>query len=405
MSLTEHLDLRGGRVCWLEDDPGALSSEPPEHQVDVAIVGAGIMGAMLAQSLTSAGRSVALLDRRPPARGATAASTALVMWAADTPLITLTQTHGASEAARRWRRVHAAVRDLDARVQDLDLACAWAPRPEVYLAGDLLDPQALRREAEARQAAGLPSDFLEPDAVAQRFGLPPRAAIVSRDAFVVDPVELTLSLLTQARNAGATLSFPVDVASIRESADGVALTLADGRVVQARQAIIAAGYEAPWAFLPNAFKLGSSFAIASAPGQQARWREDALIWEAADPYLYSRATADGRIVIGGADEEFVDPARRNALITEKAARLATGAGELLGGAPLDVDCAWAATFGRSPDGLPAIGRARGHNAIWIASGFGGNGITFASLAASLITAELTGAPDPDAECFSPYRFG
>ncbi|WP_309646739.1 FAD-dependent oxidoreductase, partial [Phenylobacterium sp.] len=82
MTLTETLDLRGGRTCWRADDSNPLVSDPlPGAPVDVAIVGAGVMGAMLADRLSAAGRSVALLDRRPPAHGATAASTALVMWA------------------------------------------------------------------------------------------------------------------------------------------------------------------------------------------------------------------------------------------------------------------------------------------------------------------------------------
>lgn len=62
-------------------------------------------------------------------------------------------------------------------------------------------------------------------------------------------------------------------------------------------------------------------------------------------------------------------------------------------------------FGTSPDGLPAIGRAANSDRLWLASGFGGNGITFAALAAGLLAAELTGSPDPDLACFNPYRFG
>ncbi len=78
---------------------------------------------------------------------------------------------------------------------------------------------------------------------------------------------------------------------------------------------------------------------------------------------------------------------------------------MLGCGTLAADCAWAATFGQSPDGLPAIGRVRGFDALWLASGFGGNGVTFASLAAALIADSLAERPCPDLECFSPYRFG
>ena len=73
-------------------------------------------------------------------------------------------------------------------------------------------------------------------------------------------------------------------------------------------------------------------------------------------------------------------------------------------APIEPRERWAAVFGSSPDGLPAIGRAANSDGLWLAHGFGGNGITFAALAAELLTAELTGSPDPDLPCFDPYRF-
>jgi glycine/D-amino acid oxidase-like deaminating enzyme len=363
------------------------------------------MGAMLAERLTAAGRSVALVDRRPPARGSTAASTALVMWAADTPVTALAETWGAAEANRRWRRVHAAVLELSARIASLGLDCRWSARPELYLAGDLLDEHGLRREAAAREAAGLPSAFVDAAEVARRFGLPPRAALLSGDAFEVDPVALTQGLLAAAARRGATLTWPLDVVSIAPTTGGVRLTSADGGTLEAGQAIIATGYEAARDYLPRAFRLGSSFAIATAAGTGPLWRQEALIWEAADPYLYARGTADGRIIVGGADEDFADPVRRDAMLAGKRRALEQRGAQMLGVDTLHADCAWAATFGSSPDGLPAIGRVQGHDNLWLAAGFGGNGVTFASLAASLIAAAISGEPDPDEGCFSPYRFG
>lgn len=405
MALTEQLDLRGGRVCWPEANAADLPTDPlPSATVDVAIVGAGVMGAMLAEQLSGDGAAVAVLDRRPPARGSTAASTALVMWASDTPLTALAMTHGPAQAARRWARVHRAVLDLATRLRSLDIACGWISRPELYLAGDLLSEPGLIKEAAARRAAGLPSRVLDAATLADRFGLPPRAALVSDDAFEADPVALTLGLLDHARRRGATVSHSVDVVSLDACPEGVRLTLADGASVTARQAILATGYETARAYLPPAFKLGSSFAIATAPGTAPLWRDGAMMWEAADPYLYARSTTDGRVIVGGGDEDFADPVRRDALIDAKRRLLETAGAALLGTA-IVADCAWAATFGRSPDGLPAIGRVRGFEALWLANGFGGNGLTFASLAAGLIGAELAGAPDPDLDAFSPYRFG
>ena len=104
LGLTERRDLRGGRTSWRAEDIPIVQSDPlPEGRVDVAIIGAGIMGAAVAERLAFQGRRVAVLDRRPPAHGSTAASTALVMWGIDVPLSHLSLALGFDEAARRFR--------------------------------------------------------------------------------------------------------------------------------------------------------------------------------------------------------------------------------------------------------------------------------------------------------------
>ncbi|TPG22440.1 FAD-binding oxidoreductase [Sphingomonas koreensis] len=402
MDLTEHHDLRSGDPHW-DDRAAPPPADPlPSAKVDVAIVGCGIMGAMLAERLARDGKRVALLDRRPPAHGSTAASTALVMWEMDVPLTQLAETIGIEEATRRWRRVHEAVVRLKARIDADGLECDAELRPILYLDGPVLPGEALVREGAARRAGGLPSDWLDAEAITARFGIAPRAALVSGDSFAVDPVKLTLALLDRARANGATISYPADVTGIEKHADGIAL-VSDAGMVIADRAILAPGYERARLFLPAAFSILSSYAIATAPGTVPLWREKAMIWEAADPYLYTRTDADGRIIAGGEDEEFSDSDRRDALLEAKSGTIAAKLGALIG-ADVDVDRRWAATFGASPDGLPAIGRARNHDRLWLASGFGGNGVSFAALAAELLAAEFAGRPDPMAAAFDPYRF-
>jgi len=405
LELTESRDLRGGRPCWIADDSSHVTSDDlPNGMVDIAIVGAGVMGAMLADRLAAAGRGVALFDRRPPAHGSTAASTALVMWGADVPLSHLAQRIGEQEAARRWRRVHAAVRRLAEHIDDTGIDCGRIDRPELYLAGTLLDDDALRAEGDARRRAGLPSDDLDADAVARRFGIAPRVALLSRDSYEVDPVRLTLALLARARKNGATACFPVDVTRLEQQGDATLLWTGDGHRIVAREVILATGYERATWFLPPAFAINSSYAIATPPGCAPLWRENAMIWEASSPYLYARATADGRIIAGGEDENFADARQRDALIGVKSGRIQAKLAAMIAIDEIEVDCVWSAAFGTSPDGLPAIGRAAGHERLWLASGFGGNGVTFAALGAELVAAAFAGAPDPDAECFDPYRF-
>ncbi|MGN6277103.1 MAG: NAD(P)/FAD-dependent oxidoreductase [Sphingomonas sp.] len=402
MEFTENHDLRSGSPAWLDADPEFAADSLPDR-ADVAIVGAGVMGAMIAERLASDGARVALLDRRPPAHGSTAASTALVMWEMDVPLSHLAREIGRDAAVGRWRRVHEAVVRLRKRIEAEGLDGRATPRPVVYLEGALLPDEALAREGEMRRAAGLPSAWYDAEAIGDRFGIAPCAALVSDDGFAVDPVRLTLALLARASLAGTTVSWPRDVLAIESVDRGIALTGENFRIA-ADRVILAPGYERARLFLPPAFSLLSSYAIASAPGIAPLWREEAMIWQAADPYLYARTDAEGRIIAGGEDEDFSDSARRDALLGEKAGRIAGKLAALTGAAPIAVDRRWAATFGASPDGLPAIGRARNHERLWLASGFGGNGVSFAALAAEIIAADLAGSADPAAPGFDPYRF-
>lgn len=402
--LTEKRDLRSGNPCWVAPEMPLVPDRFPESVVDVAIIGSGVMGAMLAERLSAAGLGTALFDRRPPAEGSTAASTALVTWAADVPLTHLARRIGMEGAVERWRRVQRAVGMLAERIDALGLDVELVPRPELYLAGSLLDADGLEEEAQARLAAGFPSVFLGGGAVEARFGVKPSAGLLSTGGHQLDPVRLTHALLQQAQRRGATISWPADIVSIRFSAGEWRLKAVDGREAVARTVILATGYERARRYLPPAFKVISSYAVATPPGTAPLWEEDAMIWEASDPYFYARTSSDGRVIVGGEDISAADPGRRDRLIEAKAAKLLKTLARISGVSEVPLDCAWAASFGSSPDGLPAIGRVPRRPGLWLASGFGGNGISFAALAADLIAADLAGHADPHASFFDPRRF-
>ena len=72
------LDLRTGRPVWFAYRVPTVPTEKLIRDVkaDVAVVGMGISGAMIAEALTARGHSVVAIDRRGPMKGSTAATTA-----------------------------------------------------------------------------------------------------------------------------------------------------------------------------------------------------------------------------------------------------------------------------------------------------------------------------------------
>ena len=144
----------------------------------------------------------------------------------------------------------------------------------------------------------------------------------------------------------------------------------------------------------------STWAMATAPQPDRLWPSRCLIWEAADPYLYLRTTLDGRIVVGGEDEDYTDESRRAALIPRRIAAIGGKLVQLLPEVDPAPEFAWAGCFGESATGLPVIGRIPGSERCFTVMGYGGNGITFSAVAAQLIQRAVLGLPDPDADLFA-----
>ena len=174
----------------------------------------------------------------------------------------------------------------------------------------------------------------------------------------------------------------------------------DGAIFKTRALIYATGYEMPDIVPCKETEVNSTWAIATAPQPDKLWPTKALIWEAAEPYLYVRTTAEGRVVAGGEDEEFSDEKARDALIAEKTAAIQRKLKALFPQLDVEAEYAWTGSFGTSKTGMPAIGLIPGKSHSYAVLGFGGNGITFGMIAAEIFRAALTGAPDPDADLFA-----
>ena len=96
---------------------------------------------------------------------------------------------------------------------------------------------------------------------------------------------------------------------------------------------------------------------------------------------------------------FSHKASRN-LYEQKAAQLCSDYEKLFPGKKLNPEFAWSGTFGKTKDSLPYIGEFKKTPNAYYALGFGGNGITFSVIAASMITDLILDHKNPEAEIFS-----
>jgi glycine/D-amino acid oxidase-like deaminating enzyme len=402
-ALTHKRDLRDGDAVWASyAEPKILGARLRRSiKTQVAVVGAGISGAMIAQSLTEAGKRVVIVDRRRAALlGSTAASTALLQFELDTPLTKLSAAIGRRKAEKVWIASRDAVNELRTRTHRLGIAAHFASRPSLYLSGNVLDAGALKREAARRQRIGLASEYLDRRALRHHFGIHRSAALLNHGNAEANPVELAAGYLRAAIKAGARFHAPHDIVDIDCEPHAVRLLTEDGIHIQARHVIFCTGYELVKIVPANRNAIQSTWAIATRAQPAAIWPQKALIWEASEPYLYMRATADGRVICGGEDEEFSDTAKRDALTARKTRRLESKLQRVFPQLDARAQASWTGSFGASPNGMPSIGAVPGYSRCYAVMGYGGNGITFSMLASQVITAAILGKPLPEARLFA-----
>jgi glycine/D-amino acid oxidase-like deaminating enzyme len=341
-----------------------------------------------------------VLDRREPAHGSTMASTALLQWEIDTPLLHLAERIGFERASRAWQRSFKAVGALGELVRRHRVRCDFTPRRALYLAGNVMGASELNEEARIRQLVGLPSIALDTTELRARFDIGRSAALISDAMADVDPARLTVGLLRGARRTGAKIFHPEELAEVHPAHAWVGMATTSGHELEARALVFATGYELADGVPATGHRRTSTWAFATRPHPQSVWRDGVLIWEASTPYVYMRTTCEGRIVVGGEDEPFSDDEKRDALLAKKVKALQVKTNELFPTLDVTADYAWAGTFGESDTGLPSIGVIPGMANCYAVLGYGGNGLTFGVIAAQVIGAELTNSPDPDADLFA-----
>ena len=364
---------------------------------DITVIGGGISGAMIAEALSGEELEVVVVDKRRPLSGSTAASTALLQYEIDEPLSKLIPKIGLEKAAAAWRRSRLGVESLAVKIRDLEIDCAFERKDSLYLAGDVLDKNALEEEMKARAAIGLPSLLVSRNNLYEEYGIKAAAALLSQGNIGCNPLQLTGGFLNTAIKRGAKFYSSVEIEDLQHYKNHIVLTTTEGRKIKTRYVVYATGYEIPSSIHTRKHRIFSTWALASAP---IKGFSLPLLWQASDPYIYGRTTEDGRMIFGGGDEEFSDPEERDALIPAKQKFLERKLKALLPDHTFEITHSWTGSFGASTTGLPSMGKIPRQKNCYAVMAYGGNGITFSRIAAEIIASDIFGRKDPDAKIFA-----
>ena len=357
--------------------------------------------ALAAYHLAESGLHVSMVDKRDVASGSTAASTCLLQYEIDTHLEKLIEIIGKKKAFRSYQLCREAISKIGSISRRIKSNAGFERKKSIYLASANKDVRKLEAEYLLRKEAGIPLAFLLKDKLKHNFNIDAPAALISDDAAQIDAYKFTQELLSWLHNRGVSIFDKTEIVDLNLTSGNIKAVTDKGFAIKTRHVIFAAGYETQNYLNTPYGRLHSTYVVACEPLPSIPF--DFMLWESSRPYTYIRTTPDNRIIIGGKDEVFYSPGKRDRLLKNKTQQLVRNFNKYFPEINFIPDYSWTGTFAETKDGLPYIGKHKKHPRCHFALCYGGNGITFSLIAAEIIRDEILKRKNNDKKIFSFYR--
>jgi glycine/D-amino acid oxidase-like deaminating enzyme len=370
------------------DAPAASRPEALPATAEVLVVGAGIAGLTAACVLAEAGRSVLVLEARTVAGGVGGATTATL--SAHAPGYgRLAARLGPAAAAGHAANLTAAAEWVAATARRLDVDCELVATDGYVYSTDPARCAALRAEAVAARAAGLPAEYAD----APDLPLPVAGAVRFAGQARFHPRRWLRGLARRVEALGGRVVEGVRATRVRPGRPAVVGTTAG--VVRAGQVVVAT-HELICAREPLAARLEPVRDLVIAGPAGVAPRGAYLDADTSRSVHVARVGGEPVLVVGG--EGRGDPSDERV----RYARLGAWAREHLG--LTDVRYRWPATGVSTVDGLPCVGRYHaGSRNLWVATGFGRHGAAAATAAGLLLRDVMLDHPSELATLYDPAR--
>ena len=400
------MDLKSNEPFWLVKN-GILNSYPSlkeDETCDVLVVGGGITCSLIAHQMIKDGYKTVVIDRREIANGSTSATTSMLQYEIDIPLFELSQKIGNIGAEESYKACSKSIDELEQISKEIKSNAGFERKKSLFFAAKKKDVAGLKKEYDARRAAGFKVKWMESGQVKDIFGLENTyGGILSQQGASVDAFILAHELLEYNAKKGLKIYDKTEMKSVHYHKGFNEVVTTEKVKIKAKKIIYCIGYESKSLIKEDFVKLKSTFAIVSERDEtKLKHLQKTLFWNTDEPYIYMRTTDDGRLLLGGGDEDFRDPEKRDRLLAKKEKEILRNLNKILPQYAFYTDFAWAGTFGETKDGLPYIGEHHDFKNSYFVLGFGGNGITFSVSGMEMVSCFLKNKPHKLSEYF---KFG
>jgi glycine/D-amino acid oxidase-like deaminating enzyme len=400
------MDLKSNEPFWLLKN-GLIASYPSlksDEDCDVLIIGGGITGSLIAHQMVTEGYKTILIDKRELCNGSTSATTSMLQYEIDVPLFELIEKIGEKGAVMSYKVCSDAIDKIEKLSEEIKSSSGFKKKKSLYFAAKKKDVSWLKKEFKARKNAGFDVKWLEADEVTKRFEFENTyGAILSKQGASIDAFKFAHELFKLNIKEGLKIFDKTEMVKVEYFKGYNLITVDSGYQIKAKKIIYCIGYESKNLIKEKFVDLKSTYAIVSEIDKKKfRNITNTLVWNTDKPYIYMRTTDDGRVLIGGGDEDFYDAKKRDAILDKKEKEILRNLQKIKPDYHFYTDFVWAGTFGETKDGLPYIGEHENFKNSYFVLGFGGNGITFSVTGMEMASLFMQGKKHPLSRYF---KFG
>lgn len=373
--------------------PSSISLHPDIHY-DVIIAGAGITGITLGYLLQKSGKNCLIIEAQNIGFGTTGGTTAHINTFYDAQFDQVMDSLGEDKAKLLSQTGPEVIRQIKTIIEELQIDCEFDDRDSYVFSLDKDQTEKLDSMFEATKKVGIPTDRVSENP----FPIPFDSIIKIEGQAQFHPIKYIKAVSEEFVKLGGSILQNEKVTEISE----------DDNIIDVHTSL--SKYKASdfiWAthVVPNINRMNFlaapyrsyvlAFTLKSGNYPQAQGQD------MCEPYHYYRTQQIGGkqfIIAGGEDHKTgheENPEERFAKL-ESYVRQYFNIDEITN--------SWSSQFYTPVDGLAFIGKEPGNDHIYWATGYDGNGMTFGTLSAMIISDMILRKENKYENLFSPSRF-
>ena len=229
---------------WLDRFPTSRRPSYPQHrgelQTDVAIVGGGAIGCVVAYVFAAAGIDVALFEAERLAQGEAAGGSGIVLHEPETDLHALIKQHGLRDGRHLYQTARRGSLEYLSAIRRLRIDCGVQDADAIHAGVGPDGAARLQKEYAARRDAGLDIAALKGTALARMVGVNGFGLRTHGNA-TLDPYRATLGFARAAAARGAKIFERSAVLRVKPRRRTVDIKT-QGGTVTASKVVLATGY-------------------------------------------------------------------------------------------------------------------------------------------------------------------